>query len=175
MRPPIVRSPIACSCALVVAVGSSAAHDAGEGALHDPAPLDERDAVLPRPLGHDVGRDLPGSGRPRDQRARVSADGGDPACPDTGAAQHAASPSRSGTLAAETLTMSSTPTVSTMLWRARPLIFLLAAHPREEASTDSVLPSDGASSTTALGLGSRPARLRTRARSASWTWSRVPS
>ena len=75
-----------------------------------------------------------------------------------------------------TITTSSSPIVSTTMWRLRPLIFLPASYPRVCAETVSAPLTDCESTIPAEGSGLRRSSLtRTRSRSASCSRSSVPS
>lgn len=76
--------------------------------------------------------------------------------------------SRSVTFAAVTMTVSSSPVVSTTMRRSRPLIFFPPSKPREAAGTDAAALTDWESMMPAVGSGSRPAAARVFPHNPSW-------
>jgi hypothetical protein len=72
-------------------------------------------------------------------------------------------------------TASSSPPVSTAMWRLRPLTFLALSQPRVALGTVPAARTDWESMTAAVGSVSRPAAARTWARSVSWSRVKVPS
>jgi hypothetical protein len=72
-------------------------------------------------------------------------------------------------------TSSSSPEVSTAMWRLRPLTFLALSQPRLALGTVSAARMDWESITAAVGSGPRPAATLTRVRSSLCSRAKVPS
>nr|WP_285691818.1 hypothetical protein [Actinoplanes sp. NBRC 103695] len=103
----------------VIADGAPASVDPGERALDRPPAVRDHEGGLPGEFRDDLDGETQLGGGPVDELAGVAGIGPDQT--------DARAPSRSCTPALVTGTASSSPQVSTAMWRLRPLIFLPAS------------------------------------------------
>lgn len=163
---------------LVVAGEAAVVHEPAEGPLDNPPSRDDFEALLAGVTPHDFDVDAEG-GAVVDGLGAVAGVG--PGLGDAGVGvgvfeSRWMPPALSETLAAVTQTARSRPSVSTPRWRLRPAIFLPpVSMPWPVAGTFAEVLMLWASSTQALGSGSRLSASRTSRRRRPLSWSNTPS